>query len=671
MRFLYKSTRHVYQKNVKSIKLKIKYQRRLFMSIDNNMRYQNVSKNLYNLLIRKYDVRKGEYSIQNLKAVGYLIGHRQNKITYDDGDKILNICLTLDRVVNGNEVTQEELEGLERLYEYFTVLDKDQQSKTSSLEEHFSKLSIQSKDAIVNENEFDEFKKYMHIKREIENEFEKILEEKLVTETKSILFIVGNVGDGKSHLLSYMMDKHPTTFSKKNIKIHNDATESDSPKSTAFETMKRVLQPFADDNLNNDSDDRLVVAINLGVLTSLIQELDLDGNYTTVVNYLRESKILSSRDLANNHHKIFNIISFTEQLNFNLGNGKIESDFYETALKKVFSTSLDNPFYQAYLKDKDQGMNKLLHVNYEYMLREDFQKTIVYLLVRAEIEYKIIISARMLFNFFFDITVPRDNKSRYNSYLPYLLFENSARSELLNLISTLDPIKNQTRKIDEVSIELYHAPDTLKKISELFEDDYRDFSVIYESFKEKQEKFDDFINTYLRLKFLMNYEDGLFNHSLFSQYLKQSSEIKAGRQDIELFEVVDQAFSKWNGNSGTDGLIIKNPGKGSVKILVEIDLEPEEVYIKGTSIALIFTTNQEQYELIVDYRTYEILTKINNGYFLKEEDRQIAINFDMFVTSLLNSVKVMNKNILLDLKTNQQFELKKSMKKIILKKGKR
>lgn len=32
----------------------------------------------------------------------------------------------------------------------------------------FNKLSIKSKDAIINENEFDSFKEYMHIERPIE-----------------------------------------------------------------------------------------------------------------------------------------------------------------------------------------------------------------------------------------------------------------------------------------------------------------------------------------------------------------------------------------------------------------------------------------------------------------------------------------------------------------------
>lgn len=548
--------------------------------------------------------------------------------------------------------------------------NKNKQTKMSELESLFRKLSVQSKESIVNENEFDEFKEYMHIKRPIENEFEEALSTHFQKNNKSILFVVGNVGDGKSHILSYMMKKHSKIFSDYRIKIHNDATETDSPASTALETMKRILMPFSDTNIINTNEDRLIVAINLGILTNLIEELKKEGEYSSIVKFLEKSQILSSRELSEEANSNFRIISFTEQKNFELIDGKIESEFYEEVINKIYRKSLDNPFYSAYKADLEKGINKLLHTNYNYMLRNDFQKSVIYLLTRAEIEHKIIVSTRMLFNFFYDISIPRDNKSSYDSYLPYLLFESAKRSELLTIISTLDPIRNQTRKIDEISIELYHAPNTLDKISELLGDESRNFDNIFQSFKDKQEKFDNFINTYLRIRFLMHFEDELFDHSLFGRYLMFYFTVQEGGQVEELFHLVNESFTKWNGDSRLEGFIIKNPGKGRVKVLVEIDLLPVRNFISGTGIGLQFEANNELYEVIIEYRTFEILSKLNNGYFLKEEDRQVAIKFDLFVSNIINSVKVMNKNILLDLVTQNRFELKQFMNKINLSKGK-
>lgn len=639
------------------------------MELEINKKYQTFSSELYKLLSKKYNVQEKNFSPSALESLAFLIGNIQKKISFDETNKILNISRALKEVSRGYLISQKELDELQELYSYFNHINKNKHNELSELEKNFRKLSMQSKDAIVNENEFDEFKEYMHIKRPIETEFENALENHLVPNPKSVLFIVGNVGDGKSHILSYTMKKHPDTFREYQIKIHNDATETDSPKSTALETMKRVLQPFSEDNINDGKESRLIVAINLGVLTNLIEELHSDGKFSSIVSFLQESHVLSSRRIVEKNNSKFKIISFTEKMNFQLIDGKIKSRFYEEALRKIYSISPDNPFYQAYENDIKNGMNKLLHSNYEFMLREDFQKSIVYLLTRAEIEYKIIISARMLFNFFFDISMPRDANSAYNSYLPYLLFENNKRSDLLTLISTLDPIKKQTRKIDEASIELYHAPDVLTKVNKLLGNESESFYRIFQSFKGQQEKFDNFINTYLRLRFLMNYEDELFDNAMFEQYLQQYSIVQAGGQVVDVFKLVNRSFSKWNGDSGLDGYIVKNPGKGRVKVLVEIDLMPIDNFISGTSIGLTFNANNEDHEIIIDYRTYEILSKLNMGYFLKEEDRQVAIKFDLFVNKLVNSVKSVNKNMLLDLITKERYELKRFLNNITLTKG--
>lgn len=640
------------------------------MEANKNKQFQILASNLYILISKKYDIHKGNFSSENLNLLAVNLGNRLKRISFDETNKILNVSRSLTEISRGYFVSSQELQELEELYSYFKSIDKNKQTKMSELESLFRKLSVQSKESIVNENEFDEFKEYMHIKRPIENEFEEALSTHFQKNNKSILFVVGNVGDGKSHILSYMMKKHSKVFSDYRIKIHNDATETDSPASTALETMKRILMPFSDTNIINTNEDRLVVAINLGILTNLIEELKKEGEYSSIVKFLEKSQILSSRELSEEVNSNFRIISFTEQKNFELIDGKIESEFYEEVINKIYRKSLDNPFYSAYKADLENGMNKLLHTNYNYMLRNDFQKSVIYLLTRAEIEHKIIVSTRMLFNFFYDISIPRDNKSSYDSYLPYLLFESANRSELLTIISTLDPIRNQTRKIDEISIELYHAPNTLDKISELLGDESRNFDNIFQSFKDKQEKFDNFINTYLRIRFLMHFEDELFDHSLFGRYLMFYFTVQEGGQVEELFHLVNESFTKWNGDSRLEGFIIKNPGKGRVKVLVEIDLLPVRNFISGTGIGLQFEANNELYEVIIEYRTFEILSKLNNGYFLKEEDRQVAIKFDLFVSNIINSVKVMNKNILLDLVTQNRFELKQFMNKINLSKGK-
>lgn len=541
-------------------------------------------------------------------------------------------------------------------------------NKESELEKVIKNLSMQSKNSIVNENEFDSFKKYMHVKRPIEEEFKKSIENHLKINAKSILFVVGNVGDGKSHILSYMKDQYSEDFENLRINVHNDATETDSPTSTALETLKKIIFPFSDENLGNGQSNRLIIAINLGVLTNLMKELKNEGNYKALLTYLNDTGVLSSRIVQNDRSSHFRIISFTEQKNYKIINGEISSDFFEKVLNKVFSKTENNPFYHAYISDLNENVYNSIHVNYEFLLKEEIKKTIIYLLVRAEIESKIIISARKLFNFIYDILVSYEEG--YKSYLPYLLFENRHRSDLLYFINDLDPIKSQTKEISEVSVELYNAINPTEKIKSLSKFKEGEIQVILESMKSKQAPFNDYINFYLRLEYLLNYKDVLFDNYLFEKYISYFSIIEKKEYAEELFELVRFCLYRWNGYAGEDELIVSNPGKNNLKVLVEVAIEPAGNYVVDNNIYLEFLNHiGEKIEFSVDFKTFMILSSVKKGYFLKEEDRQIAVNFEVFVNKIIDSDKYMKKNILFDLRTKENYQLKKTMGKIKLTKG--
>jgi len=634
-----------------------------------NARYKSLALNLYQVLTSKYKVKRKSFSYLELEQLGYKLGNFEKVISFNETNMILNSARVLKKIEKGLAVNQDEVKELEQILEEFKQSNINKHTEESQLEKMFRKLSIQSKEAIVNENEFDNFKEYMHIKRPIENQFEDAIVNHLIPKKKNILFIVGNVGDGKSHILSYMMKKHNKEFNNYNIKVHNDATETDSPKSTALDTMKRVLEPYNDSNIHDNQENRLVIAINLGILTNLITNLKHEGKFTYLIEYLEKTNILSSRQLEISEQEYFKIISFTEQMNFETDDNRIESDFYRQALNKVFSKSIENPFYKAYTDDKNSGMNKIVHQNYSLMLRDDFKEAIEYLLIRLGIEYKILISVRMLFNFFYDICMPKDNNSSYDSYLPFLLFENKTKSEIIDAINFMDPIKNQTNEIDSLSIELYHAKDTYRKVLELFGDDSEVFYKIFQPFKNNVEEFDKFINTYLRLQFLMDSNSSLFDDSNYQEFLDYYIRIKNNEFCEEIFLLVNRTLYKWNGDSGEDGYIIKNTGIDDVKLLVEVMLEPKNQYISGTDIVLEFSVDDVELELIIDFRTFEILKKLDKGYFLKKEDRQLASQFNSFVDKTLKSLNKSNKIILLDLSTHNKYEMRKFMSQTKLVKG--
>ena len=53
---------------------------------------------------------------------------------------------------------------------------------------------------------------------------------------------MGSVGDGKSHLLSYLNKNNKELF--QNVYIYNDATESNNPYKTAVETLVEKLRQY-------------------------------------------------------------------------------------------------------------------------------------------------------------------------------------------------------------------------------------------------------------------------------------------------------------------------------------------------------------------------------------------------------------------------------------------
>lgn len=104
-----------------------------------------------------------------------------------------------------------------------------------------SNLSSSSKESIVNTEEFNYFNEYLHIHRRIEDRLKEALV-KLKNEDNGIIFLVGSVGDGKSHLLSYLNKNNKELF--QNVYIYNDATESNNPYKTAVETLVEKLRQY-------------------------------------------------------------------------------------------------------------------------------------------------------------------------------------------------------------------------------------------------------------------------------------------------------------------------------------------------------------------------------------------------------------------------------------------
>ncbi|PTJ06342.1 DNA phosphorothioation-dependent restriction protein DptF, partial [Staphylococcus succinus] len=111
---------------------------------------------------------------------------------------------------------------------------------------------------MVNSSEFNDFNAYIHVERPIEFKLKNALKN-LKAKNHGIILLVGSVGDGKSHLLSYFNKNNNELLD--DVYIYNDATESNNPYRTAVQTLTEKLENYERGSLK-----KLIIAINIGML---------------------------------------------------------------------------------------------------------------------------------------------------------------------------------------------------------------------------------------------------------------------------------------------------------------------------------------------------------------------------------------------------------------------
>ncbi|WHT39513.1 DNA phosphorothioation-dependent restriction protein DptF [Myroides sp. mNGS23_01] len=180
------------------------------------------------------------------------------------------------------------------------------------------KLKESSRFAIANgvNAEMDEFKKYLHVEREVEVHLRNIIKESCNLTGPQLILVCGNVGDGKSHILSYLRNTIPEEINK--FHTHNDATESHNPTETSNETLYKLLDGFKDINLGTSSA-KIILAINLGTLSKFIEEYK--DEFKILEAYISKNRILETGFIDDNRFDVdsqFHHINFTDYHLFSL-----------------------------------------------------------------------------------------------------------------------------------------------------------------------------------------------------------------------------------------------------------------------------------------------------------------------------------------------------------------
>lgn len=510
-------------------------------------------------------------------------------------------------------------------------------------------ISASSRESIVNSEEFNKLNEYIHVHRPIEQKLKQALEE-LKSKKSGLIFLIGTVGDGKSHLLSYFNKNNNELL--RDLYIYNDATESDNPYKTAVETLSEKLDDYQNGKLK-----KMIIAINIGMLNNFKDYLKEKNKNNDIIETIESSNIFSIDGMSQTLYEADDItlVSFLNENNFRVTNGNVISDFCNGIFDKIFLEDVCNPFYSSFLKDDGKHRSETVYQNYQLMLNKKVRESVIHLLIKIQIENKRIITTRALLNFIHDIIVPDNNIKENDSFLVNLLFNSFDKSAILSAISLQDPILIQDTKLDQLNIEIYNSLDLQNKCKELFgNEDFeliRNYLYLLEGLSHKR-KFEMIV----RLHYLFNYQQ--YELPTFFEYIKMLDSIETTKSlQKDILQKINTAIYKWKG-SPMNGFIYNESLKPDTMMRIGLHYNPKPKKINITNkltILVIFDIQGTLFEIEVDYNLFMLMKKIENGYILKENDKIETVVFAEFVDDILNSIDSTNKTVINIPSTNETY----------------
>ena len=528
------------------------------------------------------------------------------------------------------------------------------------------RLSKLSAEAVQNLDHFDPLKKYMHITRHTEIDFKQLLLKIAEVNHKQLVLVCGSAGDGKSHLLSYLKYSEQDHILD-SYTIINDATESDAPNQTAIETLAERIAAFRDDRLNDGGREKVVLAINLGMLNNFIDS-EQGKYFGKLKQYVLNNNIFSvAQPLPFNKDEVFHHIDFSNYQLYTLTADGARSDYLTELFEKVFGNNTCNPFYNTYI---NQGSTCPHHTqcpvrhNFEFLMKEDVRKLLIQRIIEVCIKDKLVITSRDILNFIFDAVVSPDFDEKklwdllsnpakfletYISYTtPMLIFENRGTSSLIDCMTENAATSDNIEKRDCDVLDFYAADDiTPIVLSELNGSEYSD--ILHSIGLSAIDNGRDPLKKYV-YKFLRNYKK-----------LTDSQELKADRlylsfvQDLyhayagnikhlkNLYSSVKHSIYSWNGTYGTD-LICIDDSSDDYSILEQLNIRYDVAQGSGDDEVLQFApviivrfsneTKTEQVSFSIDYSLYRVIMAMKDGYCPTSQDRNLHADFSSGIMAL-------------------------------------
>ena len=512
-----------------------------------------------------------------------------------------------------------------------------------------SQLSSSSRHVIVNGQvgELSDLQKFLHVTRPTEERLCELVDT-ATPDAAQLILLCGNVGDGKSHLLSHLRQSGRLG----DFEVHNDATESFDPSKTNLDTLiEKVLTDFSDDRITSSSR-HLILAINLGVLANLYDEAD-SPRYSRLRQYIDESKLLERTPSHTKPTTNFAHVDFTASSVVELNTDAVSTPLFRELLDRIFSEDSTNPFYEAY---NNSPSDDVAAINYAFLLNEGCRRAFERLLIQAVIKHKVVFSVREFLDFLADCLISRGGSvtgtisERLADFLPFSIFE-SADSPLHDAFRKSDPVQVRSARADAAMFEIaavnkqdrrlriafpFDIPDWLPSPKE---DDETDIRLLC----KLQQRLDYFVSN-------CNREDEDLPYCEFLRVLcSVSSFVKAGLVDAtlkEFIETVTKAASCWHGDPHKPKhVVLRPPGlRDRYRLLRQFELRvdgmgSDVIELTNHDFAIRFQINGTKVKrlLHVDFELYRMLYKVSKGYLPNRYDQLACVSLSAFVDSIITT----------------------------------
>lgn len=490
---------------------------------------------------------------------------------------------------------------------------------------------------------------YLYVETAIETHYKKTLSE--LRDSKSIIFLCGSSGDGKSAIIG----QNENLF-KEHYIIHIDATHSFRPDQSAVEALNEVFTK------HKDNPKSLVVGINMGILLNFAREgSDEHSDIKGAIDHYD----LEKEDSQNVH-----FINFEDYPKFEMNDQVITSTFIYELLNKIAIHSTDNPFYNAFLNDIENNAQTVEHKNFHLLSQEAIQKSIVELLVTVHLKYDQFLTTRGIIDLIHILLKgPR--------LLIDQLFESDSNSILENTQKE-DPILYRTQQLDTFILERSSS----KHDTELYE-----FIKQFNGGCQHPILNDDTPHTLIRTFFLFKNRECSNNyHQKFSKDFDDSSTLEyvrliaanqkyntETRATIQNFykEIKKAIFAYANKHtpSLSNKELFQFDKINDYSICAHLEISPDLKRLQEETVHAInnfkcYLKVEEQpiESIVITLSMYKMILSINQGYRPNKHDRNTIIIFEELLEKIADKVKMSKK--LVFIKGDQTYIFKNNTEEI-------